>query len=237
MAERKRFQPGTGLTIATVISLIILSSLGTWQARKVGPKTAMLAQIEEGLTAEPIKLPVHVDDPAQLNYRKVYFSGTHGSSEPLKLFGTNVDGKPGYYLYSPVKTTFGMAVLVNWGWIPMTEDILPELPVGDVSITGVLRTSAEASSFTPANDPIGNAWYVANVHEMADAFGLRTKEYYHFRVFSDQVGAKGGLPLGGQVRVDIPNNHLQYTITWFGLAATLLAIYILFGLKRGRGNS
>ena len=200
MAEKKQFQPGKGLTIAVVISLIILSTLGTWQARKVGPKTAMLAQIERGLEAAPIKLPVHVDDPAQLNYRKVYFSGTSNPVEPLKLFGTNTEGKPGYYLYSPVKTTFGMAVLVSWGWIPMTEDTLPELPIGDVTVTGVLRTSAEASSFTPPNDPVAGAWYVADVHEMAAAFGLRTKEYYHFRIFSDQIGPDGALPLGGQVR-------------------------------------
>ncbi len=228
------FKPGIGLTISVIISLGILFSLGTWQVMKVGPKTALLEQIEAGLSAKAEILPIHVDDPVSLNYRKVFFTGVHNEVTPLKLFGTNRDGKPGYYLYSPVKTTFGMSVLVNWGWIPITAKALPQLPIGDVRVEGVLRTSAVATSFTPVNNSASNEWYVADVYEMATAFGLGSKEYYHFRVFSDQRGNAGELPLGAQTKIDIPNNHKQYAITWYGLAGSLIAIYILFGLKRGR---
>lgn len=230
-----RFKPGRALTICTLLGLIILIGLGTWQARKVGPKTELMARIEAGLSAKPMALPVHLDDPSQLDYHRVTFTGEVLERAPVKLFATNHAGKSGYHLYLPVEKQHGMAVMVNFGWVPFHQDPLPELPVGEVvTITGVLRTSGTPGMMTPANDPAGGVWYTADVHEMARHWGLRTKEYYHFRVFSDHRGADGTLPQGGQVRVDIPNNHLQYALTWFGLAMTLVGVYIAFGFKRGR---
>lgn len=230
-----RFKPGLALTICTLLGLIILIGLGTWQARKIAPKADLLARIEAGMAAKPIALPVHLDDPSQLDYQRVTFSGQVLDRAPIKLFATNLAGKSGYHLYLPVEKQHGMAVMVNFGWVPFHQDPLPELPVGEqMTITGVLRTSGTPGSMTPPNDPEGGVWYTADVHEMAVHWGLRTKEYYHFRVFSDHRGAEDALPQGGQVRVDIPNDHLQYALTWFGLAMTLIGVYIAFGFKRGR---
>ncbi|NVJ96779.1 MAG: SURF1 family protein [Alphaproteobacteria bacterium] len=230
-----RFKPGLALTICTLLGLTVLIGLGTWQARKIGPKTDLLARIEAGLSAQPIALPVHLDDPSVLEFHRVTFKGQVLDRKPIKLFATNLSGKSGYHLYLPVLRQHGMTVMVNFGWVPFHQDPLPDLPVGqEVTITGVLRTSGTPGSMTPPNVPADNQWFTADVHEMAAHWGLRTKEYYHFRVFSDQRGAADALPQGGQVRVDIPNDHLQYAITWFGLAMTLLGVYIAFGFKRGR---
>ena len=51
---------------------------------------------------------------------------------------------------------------------------------------------------------------------------------------ADATPNPGGLPIGGQTRAELPNNHLQYAITWYGLAAGLLGVWIGFGLARGR---
>ena len=122
--------------------------------------------------------------------------------------------------------------MVNFGWVPLAIEELPELPVGQVTIRGVLMESAVAGGFTPVNQPDKNEWYNANVHEMAKFFGLGTKEYYHFRVFADHTGGARDLPLGGQVRVDIPNDHFEYMLTWYGLAAGLIGVFIAFSVKR-----
>ncbi|WP_262689528.1 SURF1 family protein [Kordiimonas aestuarii] len=235
----KPFKPGPGLTIAVFIGLAILLGLGTWQARKVGPKTALLAKIEAGMTGEAMPLPVHLDDPSVLDYHRVTFRGQLMDAEPIRVFATSLDGKAGYHLYMPVKKQHGMAVLVNFGWIPVQMQENPGLPVGaTLEVTGVLRTTAVPGDMTPANDPQAGDWYTADVFAMAEAFGLRTKEFYHFRVFADADVLATSLPKGGQVRVDIPNNHFQYAMTWFGIALALVGVYLVFGFKRGaEGNS
>ena len=231
----RRFQPGWPLTIATLIAFGILLTLGTWQARKIGPKTDLLAKIEAGLAAEPLPLPVHLDDPTVLDYRRVSFTGTLADKTPIKVFATSKDGKAGYHIYLPVEKRHGRSVLVNFGWVPAEMAEIPALPKGEMlEVTGVLRQSALPGSMTPANDAARGQWFTADVFEMAAAFGLGTKEFYHFRVIADAGLLAGPYPVGGQVRVDIPNDHFQYMLTWYGLALTLVGVYIAFGLKKTR---
>jgi surfeit locus 1 family protein len=230
----KRFAPGIPLTVTMLIALSILIGLGTWQARKIGPKTDLLSRIEAGLNADAIELPVHVDDPTAIEYRNVSFKGQLNSDKPARIYGLNLEGKPGYYLYAPVQRPFGMAVIVNFGWVPMEHTAEIKLPLGDVELSGVLRTSATPGQMTPENVPAEDKWFTADVHQLAAHFGLRTKEYYHFRIFADHQGEPAALPRGGQVRVSIPNDHFEYMLTWYGIALGLVAVYIAFGFKSGR---
>lgn len=233
MTSERRFRPGMGLTIATLVALAILIGLGSWQIGRIPEKRALLNRIHVGLTTDPMPLPVHVDDPSMLDWRRVSLEGTVADSDPLPVFATNQAGKGGYHLYLPVKTRFGMAVLVNFGWVPMDKLDVP-LPRGqEMTISGVFRTSAVPGFMSPENEPEKRIFYTADVHEMAAVFGLRTKEYYHFRVIADPW-QEAPLPEAGQARVDIPNNHFEYAMTWFGLALTLVGVYVAYGLRRAR---
>ena len=49
---------------------------------------------------------------------------------------------------------------------------------------------------------------------------------------ADASASPGELPIGGQTQIELPNNHLQYAITWYGLAAALVAVYVAFGVQR-----
>jgi len=229
-----RFAPGAALTATVLVALSILIGLGTWQARKVGPKTELLARIEVGLKAEATRLPLHVDDPLSLEYQNVSFSGTVVGAKPARVYGINLDGKPGYYIYAPVKRPHGMAVIVNFGWVPLEYKKPVILPEGMIEVTGVLLRSATPGPMTPDNNPEKGLWYTADVYALAAHFGLRTKEFYHFRIFADHQGGAASLPRGGQVHVDIPNNHFQYALTWYGLGLSLLAVYGAFGMKKAR---
>lgn len=228
------FKPGKLVTALTGLALIVLISLGTWQARKIGPKNDLLAAIDAGLSADPMLLPVHIDDPEPVRYRRVEFAGEALDEAPLRLYGMNLSGRPGYFLYKPVVREYGRAVMVNFGWVPMEAKELPALPVGRVTVSGVLMANAVAGSFTPPNDTVKGIWYAADVHEMAKHWGFSSKDYYHFRVFADHTGARGDLPLGGQVRVNIPNDHFEYMLTWYGIAVSLIGVYIAFGVKKVR---
>ena len=150
MKMNNRFAPGWPFTIAALAGLVILLALGTWQARKVGPKTALVEKIEAGLKAEPLPLPVHLDDPGTLDYRRVSFRGELMEAEPIRVFATSTGGKAGYHIYAPVEKQHGMAVLVNFGWVPAAMQEAPGLPFGaTLDVTGVLRVSAEPGSMTP----------------------------------------------------------------------------------------
>lgn len=227
------FRPGLSLTVVTAVAFAVLLVLGTWQAQKVAPKNQLVASIEAGLAAEPVVLPVHLDDPAAVAYRRFSFNGIASDQAPIKVFGTNLEGKAGFHLYKPVVREFGRAVIVNFGWIPFELDELPMLPSGPVSIRGVLMANPVAGSFTLENDPENGNWYFADVHQLAAHFGLDSKDYYHFRLFADHSGGPRALPKGSQVRVNIPNNHFQYMLTWYGIAGALLGVYVVFGYKKG----
>ncbi len=231
-----RFKPGLTLTVAVGLAFVILLGLGTWQAQKIGPKTELIESINAGLSAEPIELSVHVDDPAALAYRRVVFEGDAIDVAPLRLFGTNLDGRPGYYLYKPVVRDFGRAVFVNFGWIPMELADEPVLPVGPVTLSGVLVPSATPGSFSVTNDLAKRDWFTADVFEMGQYFGYGAKDHYHFRIFADAIETEGRYPLGGQLRVDIPNDHLEYMLTWYGIALALLGVYIAYGFRKARDS-
>ena len=231
-AKLKRFAPGLAASLATAAGLAVLLVLGTWQGQKAGPKTALLARIEAGMKAPALQLPLHVDNPNSLEYRHVVFVGKLHAQRPARVFGLNRDGQPGYFLYAPVKRPLALAVIVNFGWIPITHDGPIVLPEGLFELQGTLLRSSVPGAMTPKNDPSTDVWYTADVQALAKHFDLKTKEYYQFRVYADHEGDPNALPLGGQVLVDIPNNHFQYMLTWYGLGLALVGVYIAYGLKR-----
>lgn len=229
----RTFKPGLPLTISTGMALLILMFLGTWQGSKIAPKTELLRLIENGLTAEPVLLPLDIDDTSVADYRRVQFAGTR-MADPLKVFGMNRAGAPGYFLYAPVKRANNIVVIVNFGWVPLEQQAHAPIPKGQVAVRGIKLPSAKMGTMTLANDTAKGAWYLADVPEMAAHFGLKPGQYYEFRVFADHTAAVGSLPLGGQVLITIPNNHFEYMLTWYGLAAALIAIFVAFGYSRGR---
>ncbi|GHF30132.1 SURF1-like protein [Kordiimonas sediminis] len=229
-----RFAPGTGLTVTVSICLIILLSLGTWQAMKVGPKTAFLKTIETGLSAEPTSLPSRDENPAIYDYRRVTFEGSLISADSAPVFGTNLDGDGGYHHYAAIQDATGQIVLVNFGWAATDKVELPVAVGAEKTFSGVLRQGAKPGMMTLENNVATKSLYVANIDDIAAVLGLGAEEYYNFRVMLDPMPGTAGSLVGGQVVVEIPNNHLQYAFTWYGIAGSLIAVYLIMGFSRAR---
>jgi len=227
-----------GLSFAVLVALGILIVLGTWQARKAGPKTALLKKIEVGLSATPMALPVHLDDPSSVEYQRFSVVGRFLDKPPLAVFATNTEGKGGYHLYMPLKSQYGRIVMVNLGWVPNKDQLESYIPPEtDLNITGVLRANSQPGAFSAPNVISTNDFYTADVHDLAASWGFTSKDYYHFRLASDHRGELGTLPQGGQIRLDIPNNHFQYALTWFGIGLSLVGVYIAVGIKKARDEA
>jgi surfeit locus 1 family protein len=235
-SEPLTFAPGAALTAAVALVLAGLLALGTWQVQRLAWKTALIEERTQQLAAPPTALPAQLGDPADWDFRRVRAAGRF-LPEDAQLMGVSTQGgRLGRQLLVPLELDGGRALLVDRGWIP-EERALPLDPAllapdGAVEVTGILRdrSAAEPGWFTPANAPAERTWFWYDVPALSAATGRELLPV----VLEADAGPGEAPPIGGLTLVDLPNDHLQYAITWYGLAAGLVAVYVAYGLRRGR---
>ena len=101
---------------------------------------------------------------------------------------------------------------------------------------GLVRVPPDRPRLAPANSPQTNVWYWPELQAMtASAFAAQTIDALPFVVEADaRPEPPGGLPRGGVTRIALPNRHLQYALTWYGVALALASVYFAFLIKRLR---
>ncbi|HSK39928.1 MAG TPA: SURF1 family cytochrome oxidase biogenesis protein, partial [Arenibaculum sp.] len=134
---------------------------------------------------------------------------------------------------TPLDRPDGATVLVNRGWVPV-DRLDPATraagqPAGTVSVRGVARVPRPQAWMEPDNEPSANIWYWIDADAMAAHAGRPVAPVV---VEAGEAENPGRLPVGGVTRVAIPNNHLQYVVTWYSLAAVLIAIYVTYHRRR-----
>jgi surfeit locus 1 family protein len=231
-----RFRPMLGPTLWFLFGLALLAGLGVWQIQRLHEKEALIGSIESGMRAPPIALSdVLRADSTIAEYRHVQVTGRFRHESELYLFARGPMGAVGVDIVTPLVQQDGQTVLVDRGFVP---DALRDPQTrqagqvgGEVTLTGVLRLSQRPGMFTPASNPATRLWFVKDVPSMAASLGLTAPPVL---IEADGTPNPGGWPLGGRTQTDIPNDHLQYAMTWFGLALALFAIYLLYHRSRGR---
>lgn len=225
-------------TLFTLFGLALLSGLGTWQVQRLHWKEGLIAQRQATLAAAPVQLPATLAAARALEFHPVRVAGRFRNDRELYLAATNERGDAGFQVLTPLVQADGAAVLVDRGFVP-SERKAPASraagePAGEVTVTGLLRLPPEGKSswFVPDNRPDRNEWYWIDLPSMAAAAGIG--ETLPFLIDADATPNPGGYPQGGQTPIDLPNNHLQYALTWYGLAGTLLVFYILLVLRHRR---
>ena len=206
----------------------ILLSLGVWQMQRLAWKQAVVADINIRIAAEPVALPAS-PNPQDDAYLPVFISGTFVGGTVRVLVSQKETGA-GYRLITGLDTGQNL-VLVDRGFIA-TDVKGTETPQGAVRVTGNLQWPQETDSFTPEPDLTSNIWFARDVDALAETLGTRP-------VLVVARTAVGDDPAISPLPVDtarIPNDHLQYAITWFSLAAIWLAMTLLF-LRRRRAPS
>lgn len=231
-----RFRPILLPTLVAIPGLLLLVGLGVWQIQRLHEKEALIASVEAGLTSPAI--PLHDALQKGLSnseYRHVRLTGHFLNAKEQYLFAQGPGGAPGVHVVTPLVQTDGSTVLVDRGFVPdQLRDPARRQPgqrQDDVVLTGVLRLAERPGIFTPAPDAKTRLWFVRDVYGIAAAAGVSVPPVM---IEADSTPNPGGWPLGGQTRVDFPNDHLQYAITWFGLALALLGVYFVYHHSRGR---
>lgn len=212
--------------------LVLLISLGTWQWQRMIWKQDLIAAINERSTAAPAtvqNVEAMLASGADIEYRTVSVKGVFDHANEQFFFATH-EGQTGYYVYTPFYITEGRVVFVNRGFIPYDmRDVKKRQEgqlVGEVEVSGLARgvLSGKPSVLVPDNDPQKNIYYWKDLGAMADNSGIARRNIVPFFIDANSAENPGGLPIGGVTLIDLPNNHLQYAITWFGLALALVFV-------------
>ncbi|WP_419913599.1 SURF1 family protein [Hoeflea sp.] len=214
-------------------ALALLLLLGNWQLNRLAWKEGLLSTIETRMNRSPEILDQVVaewDESGDVDYLPVRATGVFRHSAEQHFLATH-EGQSGWYVYTPLVLDDGRIIIVNRGfvgydmkdparrsWQPLTEQ---------VSLTGFARNplSRKPGRLVPDNEPANRTWYWKDFSAMARAMGLDDENLMPF--FVDVATTNGNVvagPVGGVTRVSLPNNHLQYAVTWFGLAAALIVV-------------
>jgi surfeit locus 1 family protein len=230
------FRPGLWPSLSALAALLVLVALGTWQVERLHWKEGLIARRSAQLAAPSEALPADSGDWVAWDFRKVDASGRF-RHDLEQLFGASThDGELGHHVLTPLVRADGSALLVDRGWVP-ADRAHPATRrdgqiEGPVTITGIARYRGDDAPgwFTPANKPENLMWFSYDLPALEQAVGLSLLPVV---LEADGQPNPGGLPIGGQTNVALPNNHLQYAVTWYGLALTLLGVYVAFSIRRG----
>lgn len=230
------------LVVSTLVALAILISLGNWQVRRLAWKEGLLATIDTRIHAEPVPLAQVLSKMRSgddVEYLPVTLKGTFLPETEQHVLST-WKGVSGWNLYQPLRLEDGAILFVNRGFVPYDRKdpaTRPEsLAKGEQVITGLSRLPLDEkpSFLVPENDPIKNQYHWKDIDAMTVAAGLTGETVLPLFVDAGPYADPTRLPIGGVTNIDLPNSHLQYAATWYGLAVALLAVSGVFLWRRLR---
>ena len=232
-------------TVFTVVGVTILIGLGIWQIDRKVWKENLILTLNTRLARAPEDLPPRASWPRLVpegnEYTRVTFPAEFLDGEEALVytagsaFRPDVQG-PGYWVFAPARLAGGSIVLVNRGFVPIDRKNLATrvagAPHGTIDIVGVMRWPEPRGLFTPDDEPQNNLWYLRDPKAIAAA--KKWVSAAPFYIEQESPLPPGGLPLAGKLAVNLPDHHLQYAITWFGLALALAGVYVVWLAKRFR---
>ncbi len=240
------------LTIFSLIGLAILLTLGTWQVQRLSWKQDLIAKIEARVSSAPIPFEEAYRRwraGEDMEYTPVTARLAFDHSKEAHVFGT-WEGAIGWYVFTPSLAPLAdlnaedaeLHLYVNRGFVPELFKELnarPELTAGadTILITGLFRSPqkapAIAGSLAPEDNPEKNQWHQRSPKAFASVTSFEALPVW---IDSAETASAGEWPKGGTTRVTFNNRHLEYALTWYGLALTLLVVYGAFTLKRSENE-
>jgi surfeit locus 1 family protein len=240
-----------GLGIFTLSTLALLIGLGVWQLQRRVEKHALIAQLTERLAAAPGALPLPAQwsalTPVRDEFLRVRFSATYESRPDAMVYSSgsairdDVSG-PGTWAFLAARLPGGGTIVINTGFVQNTmqdraqqDRAVMRLVTGQpVTLTGYIRFPESAGALTPQQNIAKRLWFTRDHMTIARALGWG--EVAPFYIDLEQPVPESGVPKPGPLDVHLKDDHLQYAITWFGLAgAVLIAFGVwVFGQRRER---
>lgn len=218
--------------------------LGTWQIHRLQWKKGLIKELEERTTQPVQELSENIDKlrTKELEYRRIRLRGKFDHSEEIHVLPRSLNEGPhgggglgqrpksGAHIITPLDLSeTGQRILVNRGWVPRDKiepEKRPEGQIqGEVELVGFIRQGEKRQPFQAKNNPEKNQWCSRDVDAMAEVTGSLP-----ILVDADAASTIPGGPKGGQTRVYLRNEHLQYIITWYALSG--FTAYMYYRLRK-----
>lgn len=227
------------LALAAAIALAILLSLGTWQLNRLGWKQDLMARIAAlaGSPAQPLDVVLHrIEDGQDVEFTRVQVDCADPTPQTVQLYALH-DGAPGWrpVLACRLGPRPNAAILVDLGFRAGEAGAAPvetqvDLPPG-VPLVGVLRKPTPETWYewlaprAPSED--GRQWFRRDIVGMAAALGVPDPVPAMLVLETPAIPGLTPAPLP----TGLSNRHLEYALTWYGLALALAAVYIALILR------
>lgn len=208
--------------VSTVVMLAILLALGVWQLQRRAWKNDLLARIDAAEHMPAVPMPSEPD-----SFAKVRLDGTLRTDRQA-FYGAEVRHDVlGSYLVVPLERPGAPTVLVDLGWVPNERRTPFLLPTG--AVEGFIHPAEHAGMFSGKDDPAKRLFYTLDPGVIGAALG--EGDVAPFTLVAMARVPAGTFPEPALALPRPPDNHLQYAITWFSFALTLLIIFVLYARK------
>jgi surfeit locus 1 family protein len=212
-----------GPALMTLVMLLILIGLGTWQIYREHWKEGILAQIARAERAPPVPLsgnPGPFEKIAATGTLRADLSGRYAADVRDTPQGTEL----GSFLIQPLERPGQPPLLVDRGWVPRNPPTPVAQPQGETTIVGYAHEPASPGWFTPPDDPARRVFYTLDPAKIGAALGL--PHVAPFILVALGPPPPQAYPAPARHLPRPPNNHLNYAITWYGLAIALVVIFV-----------
>lgn len=213
--------------VTTLLMLVLACGLGLWQVHRLAWKTALLADVDRAEASPAIPLPA--DPPA---FAKVRIEGKWLTG--YALYGADLGDTPsgprmGARLIMALQPASGPPILVDRGWVPTERAGNIASLAGPAAVEGYIRQPDHAGLFAPQDNTGEHRFYTLDPAAIGASIGLPQAAPFVLVALGPVVA--GVYPVPAQALPRPPNDHLSYAITWFGLALTLVVIFVIYSRK------
>ena len=244
MAARRHL---AGFGIFTLVMVAVFVGLGLWQLQRRVEKHALIAALTERLAADPGALPQASQWSALTagrdEFRRVRFVATYQPAADAMVYSSgsavreDVAG-PGTWAFMPAALPTGEIVVINTGFVQNTMQdraqqdraVMRLITKQPVTLSGYIRFPESAGSLTPPENPAKRLWFTRDHLAMARALGWGEggRPVAPFYIDLEAPVPESGIPKPGPLTVHLKDDHLQYAITWFGLAGAVVIAFAVW---------
>ena len=229
--QRLRAAGLIGVTLAMLAACAILISLGNWQMNRKAWKEGLVADIAARTRAAPADAGARILDGLP-EYTRVRLHGRFLHHHERFMFADGPGGS-GFHVLTPLEIAPGQVVWVNRGYIPARVKDPAARATGQIEgtaeVTALVRLPGGRNAFTPSNDVAKNVWFWRDLDALNASIATAGVTSAPWLVDAEALPANpGGWPQGGTTLVTLSNRHLEYALTWYALAVTLIGVYLAF---------